>query len=96
MSYFDDVDPENMPKTPVEVLTIMIDRLQELRSEVEYLYDEAYSRLSYKNRTEVLFESRAMINQAQQDQKELMSRAVKMFMRAYYEEIDLIDRLRHE
>lgn len=95
MSYLDQFEPDNMPTTPVEVLTIMIDQLQNTWSDIEYLYTEEFNRLTYTERTEALFETRRLVEQMQQEQKELMSLATKMFSHAYTNAIDLMDRLRH-
>jgi len=95
MSYFDDVDPDNMPRTPVEVLTIMIGQLQDLRSDLDLLYDEGFIRVPYNKRIEAMSESRTMFQQTRQEQKELWSTAEKQFMRSYYDAIELIDRLRN-
>lgn len=86
----------DMPTTPMEVLALMIEQLQEAHDELDYISTDEFSRLPYDDQTEIWHEARKLVRQIPQDQKELMSRMVKIFERAYFNATDFLDRLREQ
>jgi len=83
------------PTTPMEVIAMMVEQLQGLASDLEYMATDEFIRLSCDEQAEAWFDARKRIMQGQQDHKELMSLMVKMFDRFYFNAVDLIDRLKH-
>jgi len=83
------------PTTPMEVITMMVEQLQELASDLECISTEEFSRSSCEEQTEAWFDARKQVRQRQQDHKELMSLMVKMFDQFYFNAVDLIDRMKH-
>jgi len=83
------------PTTPMEVIAMMVEQLQDLASDLEYMSTDEFIQSSCDEQTEVWFDVRKRVRQGQQDHKELMSLMVKMFDQFYFNAVDLIDRLQH-
>lgn len=94
MPYMDELAPENMPTTPEEVLTIMIEQLQDLRSDLEFRSTDEFRQLPHEDQAEVLYEANKLVGHVPQDIKKFMRLMTKLFKHEYYNEIDLMDRLR--
>lgn len=88
-------DWDGTPKTPMDLIWIMIEELRDAESDLDYITTDEFLQLPYQERMKVWFDARELLEEMQQRHKELMCKMKDIFDHSFHQAVDLRDRLHY-
>jgi len=91
-SYICQLESEGIPvpTNAMEVITIMVDKMQDMMSEMDHMSSDEFASLSPKGKYEYLRELRKQMTHLQTDNRKLASLMAELFDNAYYNAVDCL------